>query len=85
MIDLYFFDTDFLFDSEDMMKLGLEGRKGMAFNEETFAITQGLAPHPEELKIKVHKGEKAIVLDSSPYFGSKSKVYPDFDFIEEVE
>jgi hypothetical protein len=80
MIDLFFYDTDFLFDSEDMLKLGLEGRNEIAVNKETFAITQGLAPHPEELKIKVHKGEKAIVLDSSPYFGSKSKVYPDFNY-----
>jgi hypothetical protein len=79
MIDIYFYDTDFLFDSEDMVKLGLEGREGMAFNEETFAVTQGLAPHPEELKLQVHKGEEAIILDTSPYFGSTSKVYPDFD------
>jgi hypothetical protein len=51
----------------------------MAISEETFGLTQGLTPHPEELKIKVHKGEKAIEIDSSPYFGDKSKVYPDFD------
>jgi hypothetical protein len=79
LIDIYFFDTDFLFDAETMLQLGLKGRKEMTFNEETFSLSQGLPPHPDELKIKVHKGEKAIEIDSSPYFGEKSKVYPDFD------
>ncbi|UCH81428.1 MAG: hypothetical protein JSW20_02135 [Nitrospiraceae bacterium] len=79
IVDIYFFDTDFLTDPDDMVNLGVEGRKNMAFNEETFAITQGLAPHPEELKLRVHKGEETTVIDISPYFGSQSKVYPDFD------
>jgi hypothetical protein len=63
-----------------MVNLGLKGRNEMAFNEETFAITQGLAPHPDELKLQVHKGEEAIVLEASPYFGSQSKIYPDFAY-----
>lgn len=83
MIDIYFYDTDFLTDSEDMLQIGLEGRNEIGVTKETFAITQGLAPHPEELKIKAHKVEIAVVLDSSPYFGSKSKVYPDFNYIDE--
>jgi hypothetical protein len=76
MIDIYFF----LFDPEDMFQLGLEGRKQMAINEETFAVIQGLIPHPEELELKEYKGEKAIEIDPSPYFGANSKVYPDFDY-----
>jgi hypothetical protein len=35
MIDIYFYDIDFLFDPEDMFQLGLEGRKEKAINEET--------------------------------------------------
>jgi len=73
MVDIYFYDIDFLFDPEDMFQLGLEGRKQMAINEETFAVIQGLIPHPEELELKECEGERS---DSSPYFGSKSKVMP---------
>ena len=85
IVDLYFYDTDFLVDPEDMMKLGLEGRKEMAFNEEAFSISQGLAPHPEELLLTVYEDEIPIETDSSPYFGSNSKVYPDFDFKKEAK
>ena len=77
LVDLYFYDTDFLIDPEAMMELGHKGREQMAFNEETYAISQGLAPHPEELELKVHEGAIPIEIDPSPYFGSKSKVYPD--------
>jgi hypothetical protein len=69
-----------LFDPEDMFQLGLEGRKEKAINEETFAVIQGLIPHPEELALKEYDGDIPIATDSSPYFGSKSKVYPDFDY-----
>jgi hypothetical protein len=41
---------------------------------------QGLIPHPEELELKEYEGEKAVETDPSPYFGSKLKVYPDFDY-----
>jgi hypothetical protein len=82
MVDIYFYDTDFLFDPEAILDLGLKGRQQMAINQEAFAITQGLAPHPEELKIGLHKGEIPIKIASSPYFGSTSKVYPDFDYIK---
>jgi hypothetical protein len=85
MVDIYFFDTDFLFDPETMMQLGLEGKKAMAINEETFGLTQGLTPHPEELELKVHESETPIEVDPSPYFGTKSKVYPDFDYKERSE
>jgi hypothetical protein len=63
-----------------MFQLGLEGRKEKAINEETFAVIQGLIPHPEELELKEYEGEKAVETDPSPYFGSKLKVYPDFDY-----
>jgi hypothetical protein len=80
MVDIYFYDLDFLFNPEDALQLGMEGRNMMDVSKETFAISQGLAAHPEELSLKVYKGEKPIETDSSPYFGSKSKVYPDFDY-----
>jgi hypothetical protein len=80
MVDIYFYDIDFLINPDDTFQLGIEGRKSMDISEATFAISQGLAPHPEELELKVHEGELPIETDSSPYFGSKSKVYPDFNY-----
>jgi hypothetical protein len=32
------------------------------------------------LELKEYEGEKAVETDPSPYFGSKLKVYPDFDY-----
>jgi hypothetical protein len=80
MVDIYFYDTDFLLDPEDTYNLGIEGRKSMDVSRETFSIAQGLPPHHEELALKEYEGEKPIETDPSPYFGSKSKVYPDFDY-----
>ncbi|MBS1114205.1 MAG: hypothetical protein H6Q92_1968 [Nitrospirae bacterium] len=76
---LYFYDTDFLFDPEVMLSLGEEERKDMSFNPETFAITQGLAPHPEELVLKEVTEETYEVPEISQYFGPDSRCYPDED------
>jgi hypothetical protein len=78
---IYFYDTDFLFDPEVMLGLGEEERKNMAFNPETFAITQGLAPHPEELVLKEMTDGTFEVPEISEHFGPHSKVYPDRDMI----
>jgi len=75
---LYFYDTDFLFDPEVMLNLGEEERKGMSFNPETFAITQGLSPHPEELVLKEVTDETYEVPEISEYFGPNSRFYPDY-------
>jgi hypothetical protein len=80
MVDIYFYDIDFLLNPEDAFNLGMEGRKSMDVSEVTFHITQGLAPHPEELELKEYDGEKPIESDSSLYFGNTSKVYPDFNY-----
>ena len=80
---LYFYDTDFLFDPEVMLNLGEEDRKGMSFNPETFAITQGLAPHPEELLLKEMTGETYEVPEISQHFGPDSRCYPDGDMSPE--
>jgi hypothetical protein len=50
MVDIYFYDTNFLLDQEDTFALGMEGRKIMIVSKETFAITQGLPTHHEELE-----------------------------------
>ena len=78
IVDIYFFDTDFLSDSKTMLELGMDARKDMSLSNESFAISQGLAPHPEELKIKMYKKEKAVIQEPSDFFGPKSKIYPDY-------
>jgi hypothetical protein len=75
-----YFIEELLFDEEDTFKLGMESRKSMDVSKETFAIGQGLAPHPEELSLTVYEGDVPLETDSFPYFGSKSKVYPDFNY-----
>jgi hypothetical protein len=57
LIDIYFYDIDFLINSETMRELSIEERKGLGINDETFGISQGLAPHPEELAVKIVKNE----------------------------
>jgi hypothetical protein len=78
IVDMYFFDTDFLSDPKTMLELGMDARKDMSLSNESFAISQGLSPHPEELKIKMHKKEEAVIQEPSDLFGPKSKIYPDY-------
>lgn len=80
MVDIYFYDIDFLLNPEDAFNLGMEGRKSMGVSEASFNISQGLAPHPDELELKLYEGEGPAAPEASPYFGSKSKVYPDFHY-----
>jgi hypothetical protein len=51
VVDLYFWDTDFLLDSTSLAGLGPEGRESMGVSDEVFGIAHRLSPHPEELKI----------------------------------
>lgn len=44
LIDIYFYDIDFLMDGDTMIGLGLERRKELGLNDETFGISQGMAP-----------------------------------------
>jgi hypothetical protein len=78
IVDTYFFDTDFLSDPDTMLELGMDGRRELHMNNETFAISQRFAPHPEELEMKEHPQEKAVIREPSDLFGPTSRVYPDF-------
>ncbi len=51
LLDRYFWDTDFLFDPGTVAAMGPEGRAAMGMSDEVFGISQGLPPHPEELKL----------------------------------
>lgn len=83
LIDIYFYDIDFLMDGDTMIGLGLERRKELGLNDETFGISQGMAPHPDELKIKRQDDEKPVLIIQSRYWGPGSRVYPDLNSREE--
>jgi hypothetical protein len=53
----YFWDEDFLFDPAVMASLPEKGKAAMGFNKETFALVQGLKPHPKELELKEVEAE----------------------------
>ena len=48
----YFWDEDFLFDPEVMAGLSEQNKVALGFNQETFALVQGLKPHPQELELQ---------------------------------
>ena len=74
---LHFFDIDFLLDTGTMFDLGSEKRNYLGIDEETFGISQGLAPHPEELIMKVQEDELPVATGQSRFWGPSSRVYPD--------
>jgi hypothetical protein len=51
-IDVYFWDTDFLTNTETFSDLSPEAKRQLGFSGEGFGVTQGLAPHPDELVLK---------------------------------
>jgi hypothetical protein len=52
LIDTYFWDTDFLLDAESFTRLNAEAKTMLGFSPSVFGVTQGLAPHPEELVLR---------------------------------
>ena len=52
LIDTYFWDTDFLMDAESFARLSAEAKTHLGFSPSVFGVTQGLAPHPEELVLR---------------------------------
>jgi hypothetical protein len=51
-IDVYFWDTDFLTNTKTFSDLSPEAKRQLGFSGEVFGVTQGLAPHPDELVFK---------------------------------
>ena len=51
-LDLYFWDTDFLTDSEDLIKMGHASRESLGLNKEAYGVIQRWPPHSEELELK---------------------------------
>jgi hypothetical protein len=52
LVDTYFWDTDFLLDAETVAQLGADAKARLGFSASVFGVTQGLAPHPDELVLR---------------------------------
>lgn len=84
LVELFFYDTDFLLDPEHLDAMTAEQKKCLDLNPETYSLTHGLAPHPEELVLKVIDDEPYEVPELSRYFGPDSVVYPDEAMLEDA-
>jgi hypothetical protein len=56
LVDLYFWDADFLIEGPTLARLGPDARKAMDVADEGFGISQGLLSHPDELKFTLWSG-----------------------------
>jgi hypothetical protein len=52
LVDMYFWDTDFLLDAEQFARLTPDAKANLGFSPSAFGVTQGLAPHPDELVLR---------------------------------
>ena len=52
LIETYFWDTDFLLDAELFVRLSPDEKARLGFSPSVFGVTQGLAPHPDELVLR---------------------------------
>jgi len=51
-MDPYFWDTDCLMDAESFAQLSAEAKTHLGFSPSVCGVTQGLAPHLEELALR---------------------------------
>lgn len=52
LVDMYFWDTDFLLDAEQFARLDPDAKANLGFSPSIFGVVQGLAPHPDELVLR---------------------------------
>jgi hypothetical protein len=83
MVDLYFFDHNFLIDSDTLLNLPDLVRRTL--RPELFGLCQGLPPHPEELELErdPYIDRNLYKVEPSRFFGPGSKEYPDFSYYDE--
>jgi len=80
IIEIYFWDTDFLIEEDIFLKLGEEEKLALGVNEELFGIVTGLKPHSSELLIKSYGEGKFNPPKPDPIrFRRGCHCYPDFD------
>jgi hypothetical protein len=78
LIDFFFWDTDFL--DRNIPNLPLEKREAMDISPETFGLTAGLPPHPEELQLKPCDDEMTMDFFEAKdlVFREGATTYPSF-------
>jgi hypothetical protein len=52
LVDMYFWDTDFLLDAEQFARLDPDAKASLGFSPSVFGVIQGLSPHPDELVLR---------------------------------
>ena len=52
LVDMYFWDTDFLLDAETFAQLDADAKASLGFSPSIFGVIQGLSPHPDELVLR---------------------------------
>jgi hypothetical protein len=52
LVDMYFWDTDFLLDAEQFARLDPDAKANLGVSPSVFGVVQGLAPHPDELVLR---------------------------------
>src|SRR5215510_12224434 len=52
LVDMYFWDTDFLLDAEQFARLRPTEKAHLGLSPSVFGVIQGLAPHPDELVLR---------------------------------
>jgi hypothetical protein len=52
LVDMYFWDTDFLLDAELFARLSPDEKARLGFSPSVFGVIQGLPPHPDELVLR---------------------------------
>src|SRR5215510_2980868 len=52
LVDMYFWDTDFLLDAEQFARLSPTEKAHLGLSPSVFGVIQGLAPHPDELVLR---------------------------------
>lgn len=78
LIDCYFWDTDFL--NDDIPTVSVEVRQMLGVSSETFGLTAGMKPHPEELMLAECSAQmvKDFYGHQDSFFVHGSKSYPSF-------
>jgi len=76
LTDCYFWDLDFLLESEIINKMHPDLKKTMGFNKETFGIVNRLRPDPKELELQIVHEEEPQQAES---YYKRGEVYPYHD------
>ncbi len=77
LIDYFFWDIDFL--NDHISELPMEAREQLGVSPETFGLSMGMKPHPEELALKLCEPDDDT--EAAKAYTPGSKQYPDFSSV----